>query len=82
MERTDLMVTIPLSRYEQLLDLETRVDVAVERMINDEYCKTEDILRILGTELALQKADEIRNEERKFIDECLSKQVGEENADL
>lgn len=62
MDNKDLMVTIPITRYEQLLDLETRVDVAVERMINDEYCRTEDILRILGTELALQKADEIREE--------------------
>lgn len=30
----DLMVTIPLYRYEQLLDMETRVDVAVERITN------------------------------------------------
>lgn len=59
-----LTVTIPQYRYEQLLDLETRVDVAVERMTNDEYCKIEDVLRILGTELALQKADEIREKER------------------
>lgn len=59
-----LTVTIPQQRYEELLDIETRVDVAVERMINDEYCKTEDVLRILGTELALQKADEIREKER------------------
>lgn len=59
-----LVVTIPQNRYEQLLDLETRVDVAVERMTNDEHCKIEDVLRILGTELALQKADEIREEEK------------------
>lgn len=65
MKRQDLMAKISLSRYEQLLDVEKRVDVAVERMANDEYCKTEDILRILGTELALQKADEIREKEKK-----------------
>lgn len=69
MGNTDLMVTIPLTRYEQLLDIETRVDVAVERMTNDEYCKIEDVLRILGTELALQKADEIREEDRKREEE-------------
>lgn len=55
-----LVVTIPQNRYEQLLDLETRVDVAVERMTNDRNCVLEDVLRILGTELALQEADEIR----------------------
>ena len=59
-----LTVTIPQMEYKMLLDLETRVDVAVERMTNDEYCKIEDVLRILGTELALQKADEIREKER------------------
>lgn len=59
-----LTATIPQQRYEVLLDLETRVDVAVERMTNDEYCKIEDVLRILGTELALQKADEIREKEK------------------
>lgn len=59
----DLMVTIPLYRYEQLLDMETRVDVAVERITNDKYIMTEGLLRILGTELALQKADEMREED-------------------
>lgn len=66
-----LTVTIPQKRYEQLLDLETRADVAVERMTNDEYCKIEDVLRILGTELALFRADEIREEERKRHEEYL-----------
>lgn len=70
-EELNLIVTIPQGRYEQLLDLETRVDVVVERMTNDKYCKIEDVLRILGTELALQKADEIREEERKRNEEYL-----------
>lgn len=81
MENKDLMVTISLTRYEYLLDIETRVDVAVERMTNDEYCRTEDVLRILGTELALQKADEIRDEEWKRIEGYLLN-CGEGNADL
>lgn len=66
-----LAITIPQYRYEQLLEIETRVDVAVERMTNDEYCKIEDVLRILGTELALQKAGEIREEEKKRNEEYL-----------
>lgn len=62
MDNENLTVTIPLQRYEQLLDTETRVGVAVERMANDVCINNEDILRILGTELALRKADEIREE--------------------
>lgn len=82
MRNEDLMVTIPLSKYEQLLDTKTRVDVAVERMTNDEYCKTEAILRILGTELALQKADEIREAYRKRDEEYRKKYEEQANADL
>ena len=66
-----LTATIPQSRYEWLLDIETRVDVAVERMTNDKYCNIEDVLRILGTELALRRADEIREEEKKHHEEYL-----------
>lgn len=65
MENTNLTITIPQGRYERLLDVETRVKVAVERMTNDKYITTEDILRILGTELALRKADELREESKR-----------------
>lgn len=78
-----LTVTIPQMEYKQLLDLETRVDVAVERMTNDEYCKIEDVLRILGTELALQRAYEIREEERKRREEYLKQcEEGEGNKNV
>ncbi len=80
MENTNLTITIPQSRYEQLLDIETRVDVAVERITNDEYIKTEDILRILGTELALQKADEIREKDKRWEEEYHKKQEFEDNS--
>lgn len=84
MGNKDLMVTMPIVRYEQLLDIETRVDVTVERITNDEYCKIEDILRILETELALQRADEIREKERKEREEWEKryKESEKENADL
>lgn len=77
---SELTVTIPQQEYKMLLDIETRVDVAVERMINQEYCKTEDVLRILGTELALQRADEIREEEEQRHDEYL-RSLEDESAD-
>ena len=74
---TDLKVKIPQNRYEWLLDIETRVDVAVERMTNDKYCGVEDVLRILGTELALQRTDKIREEEKRRRKEYLKKETEE-----
>lgn len=68
---SELTVTIPQYEYKMLLDIKTRVDVAVERITNNEYCKIEDILRILGTKLALKRADEIREEERKWHEEYI-----------
>ncbi len=54
-------VTITQHRYEELLDIETRVDVVVEKIIREKYMGMEDILRTLGTELALQEAEEIKS---------------------
>lgn len=65
MEGTDLMVTITQRRYEQLLDTETRVDVVVEQLKNKEYFDVEDVLRILGTELALQKANNKKHQKEE-----------------
>lgn len=68
-----LTVTIPQLEYKQLLGFKIRVDMAVEYITNAEYCETETVLRILGTELALQRADEIREEERKRHEEYLKR---------
>lgn len=68
---SELTVTIPQYEYKMLLDIETRVNVAVERITNNEYCKIEDILRILGTKLALKRADEIREKEERWHKECM-----------
>ena len=54
-------VTITQHRYEELLDIETRVDVVVEKIIREKYMGMEDILRTLGTEIALQGAEEIKS---------------------
>lgn len=55
-------VAILLSDYNELVRIKERVIVAVERITNDKYIGTEDILRILGTELAIKRADELREE--------------------
>ena len=69
LKQSSLTVTITQHRYEQLLDIETRVDVIVERITREKYMGMEDILRTLGTELALQGAEEILEEERKRKEE-------------
>ena len=53
-------VVITQARYEELLDIETRVNVVVERLYHDTYLSEEDILWILGTDLAVTKAQKIR----------------------
>lgn len=59
-------VTIKQDRYEQLLDTETRVDVAVQFICDSDFIRIEDVLRILGTERAIERADELKkaDEER------------------
>ncbi len=67
LKQSSLTVTITQHRYEQLLDIETRVDVIVERITREKYMGMEDILRTLGTELALQGAEEMKEEKRKYV---------------
>lgn len=67
------VVVIPIEKYEELLDIETRVNVVVERIVHDKYIKTEDVLWILGTELAVETAMEIREKEEKERKEYLEK---------
>ena len=68
-------VTIKQYRYEQLLDTETRVDVAANMICDSDFLRTEDILRILGTERAIEKAEELHKkdlEERKRFEESMN----------
>lgn len=67
MENTNVVV-IPIQRYDELLDLETRVNVVVERISHEEYLAPESLLWILGTELAVETAysiEEQKKEERR-----------------
>lgn len=79
MEFNEPTVTILQKRFEVLIKKEERINIAVERICNDEFCKTEDILRILGTEQALKRAKEIKEEEAKQHEEYFKKHIlGEE----
>ena len=63
-------VLISMDELAWLLDLKTRVDVLIERIAHDDFFRTEDVLRILGTDEAVELADKLREKEeermRKF----------------
>mgnify|MGYP003545587197 CR=1 FL=1 len=56
-------VLISMDELAWLLDLKTRVDVLIERVAHDDFFRTEDVLRILGTDEAVELADKLREKE-------------------
>jgi hypothetical protein len=63
------MIQIPQKRFEELIKLEERVNVAVETSMNEEYASVTDILFILGTELAYDIANERKEKYKKWMKE-------------
>lgn len=51
----DIVVSVCI--YNILLDLKVRVDVLLDMLENNNYVSTDEILRTLGTELAIEEAD-------------------------
>ena len=68
-------VLISMDELAGLLDLKTRVDVLIERIAHDDFFRTEDVLRIIGTDEAVELADKVarKKEERmkKFRSDTL-----------
>ncbi len=58
-------VTLTLERFMQLMELETRVNILVERIDHDEYMNVEELLWALGTENAVEIAQKMRDEKEK-----------------
>ena len=58
-------VLISMDKLAWLLDLKTRVDVLIERVAHDDFFRTEDVLRILGTDEAVKLADKLREKEEE-----------------
>lgn len=63
------MIQIPQKRFEELIKLEERVNIAVETAMNEEYASVADILFILGTELAYDIANERKEKYKKWMKE-------------
>lgn len=57
------VVVIPLSRYEQLVGLENRVDVIVQLIKDKNYLSITHALSILGTDKSLNTLELIKREE-------------------
>lgn len=60
-----LTVTIPLERFEELIDIEARQNVLTEYLKNSDYCNKEIVLRIIGTYEAVIQANKIRMKEQE-----------------
>ena len=58
-------VLISTDEFAWLLGLKTRVDVLIERIAHDDFFRTEDVLRILGTDEAVKLADKLREKEEE-----------------
>jgi hypothetical protein len=55
MPENELMVTIPYSRLEQLLDMETRAEVLKVRVTKNSFIGQEEAADILGFVLSIKK---------------------------
>lgn len=59
-------VIIPRDRYDELLDIETRVNVVVDMIARNDYVSMSNILRILGSEYAIDVANDIEKKTHDF----------------
>ena len=65
MDMENNAVLISMAELAGLLGLKTRVDVLIERIAHDDFFRTEDVLRILGTDEAVKLADKLREKEEE-----------------
>ena len=73
---------MPTERFLELLNIETRVKVVVDIIDHEEFVSKETILRILGTEKAIEVADRIhrKDKEMSFEEMPEDKEVVYENS--
>lgn len=61
-------ILIDQSRYEELLDLETRVNVVCQMTYRETSFGKKEIFNILGTDLAMKIVKKIEEEDKRFYD--------------
>lgn len=69
------IVIIPLGRYEELLDCETRFDVITDYLEHTEYIKHKDLYLLLGN---TQKVEELERLEAMALETYRAKKETEE----
>lgn len=62
-----IFVPVEVERYEELLNCEARVEVAVSLLANDKYISVENALRILGATEEADKLKASKNEKSKEL---------------
>lgn len=60
-------IAIPVCFYNNLVDLKVRVNVLLDMLENNNYVSTDEILRTLGTELAIEEADRWEREKNERL---------------
>ena len=63
----ETFVSIPVYKYEYFVSLEMRVNVLLDMLENNNYVSTDEILRTLGTELAIEEADRREKEKNERL---------------
>lgn len=67
-------VSIPICRYEELIDIETRVQILVEKLDQKEYVSDEEVYLILGYAKKYKiLKEENRKAREKFLEETMNK---------
>lgn len=71
------VVVIPCDRFEELIRLETRVNLIVERLYHGSTFDAEDLLWMFDTDLSCETAQEMRDKKRKKFEEnrCLEQRI-------
>lgn len=64
-------VTISQERYEQLVALESRVNAAVDYIVNTDFCNVKTALRIMGFYIEEKK---LKEKEKKMFDSSKRKE--------
>lgn len=61
----ETFASIPAYKYGYFVGLEMRVNVLLDMLENNNYVSTDEILRTLGTELAIEEADRWEKEKNE-----------------
>ena len=73
-------VTIPIGRFAELLDKETRIYILTDKLIREDCINTEEALRIIGSDVAVKRADELKAEDDRKREEYLRNKYSELDA--